>query len=69
MIHAGLIGKNLLRNRRRSVLTALGVAVAIFVYAALLLGERLSPGQVLGGAAVLAGVFLVHRSRQGTQPN
>jgi len=35
VIHLGLIGKNLLRNRRRSILTALGVAVAIFVYAAL----------------------------------
>jgi drug/metabolite transporter (DMT)-like permease len=28
-----------------------------------ILGEALSIGQIIGGAAVLAGVFIVHRSR------
>ena len=47
--------------------TMLAQPVTTAVLAALLLGERLSPGQVLGGAAVLAGVFLVHRGRQGAR--
>ncbi len=35
MIHFALIGKNVLRNKRRSVLVMLGVAVAVFVMASL----------------------------------
>ncbi len=35
MIHGGLIARNLLRNKRRSLLVILGVAVAIFVMASL----------------------------------
>jgi drug/metabolite transporter (DMT)-like permease len=32
--------------------------------AVLLLGETLSLWQIVGGATVLAGVYIVHRSRQ-----
>ena len=34
-----------------------------------LLGERLTIGQIIGGLAVLAGVFIVHRSRQQVDPH
>lgn len=37
-------------------------------FAALLLGERFTAWQILGGIAVLGGVYLVHRSRWDHQP-
>jgi drug/metabolite transporter (DMT)-like permease len=43
--------------------TMLAQPVATAVLAVLLLGERLSLWQVLGGMAVLTGVYIVHRSR------
>ena len=45
--------------------TMLGQPVVTGVLAVLLLGEALSAWHVLGAAAVLAGVYLVHRSRAG----
>jgi drug/metabolite transporter (DMT)-like permease len=45
--------------------TMLGQPLVTALLAGPLLGENLSPWQVLGGAAVLAGVYVVHRSRQG----
>jgi drug/metabolite transporter (DMT)-like permease len=44
--------------------TMLGQPVLTAVLAWLLLGEAFSLWQVLGGAAVLTGVYVVHRSRQ-----
>jgi drug/metabolite transporter (DMT)-like permease len=43
--------------------TMLGQPVVTGLWAVFLLGEALSPGQILGGAAVLMGVYIVHRSR------
>ncbi len=43
--------------------TMLGQPVATAILAGPLLGESLSLGQVLGGVAVLVGVYTVHRSR------
>lgn len=43
--------------------TMLGQPMATALLAGLLLGETFSFWQILGGAAVLAGVYLVHRSR------
>lgn len=45
--------------------TMLGQPVVTALLAGPLLGETLSAGHIGGGAAVLAGVYLVHRSRQG----
>lgn len=44
--------------------TLLGQPVVTAILAGPLLGERLLPLQILGGLAVLAGVYWVHRSRQ-----
>lgn len=44
--------------------TLLGQPVLTAVFAALLLAEPVLPLQVVGGLAVLAGVFLVHRSQR-----
>jgi len=44
--------------------TMLGQPIATAILAGPLLGEALSPWQVLGGLAVLAGVYVVHRSQQ-----
>ena len=44
--------------------TMLGQPVVTAILAGPLLGEALSPWQVLGGLAVLAGVYVVHRSQQ-----
>jgi drug/metabolite transporter (DMT)-like permease len=43
--------------------TLLGQPVVTAILAGPLLGETLSPWQIVGGVAVLAGVFVVHRSR------
>jgi len=43
--------------------TLLGQPVITALLAGLLLGESLSPWQVVGGVAVLVGVYVVHRSR------
>lgn len=43
--------------------TMLSQSVVTAVLAALLLGEELSGWQILAGVAVLAGIYLVHRSR------
>ncbi len=43
--------------------TMLGQPVITVLLAVLLLDERLSPWQVVGGAAVLVGVYIVHRSQ------
>ncbi|MDR5695487.1 MAG: DMT family transporter [Armatimonadota bacterium] len=45
--------------------TMLGQPVITALLAVPLLGEALTPGQILGGLAVLIGVSIVHRSRQG----
>jgi drug/metabolite transporter (DMT)-like permease len=45
--------------------TMLGQPVMTALLAVILLGETLSFGQLLGGFAVLAGVYLAHRSRNG----
>ena len=47
--------------------TMLGQPVMTAILAGPLLGEILSLWQVLGGAAVLTGVYAVHRSRQGNR--
>jgi drug/metabolite transporter (DMT)-like permease len=44
--------------------TLLGQPVMTAILAGLLLGETLSQWQVLGGIAVLAGVYVVHRNRR-----
>jgi len=44
--------------------TLLGQPVVTALLAGLLLGEVLSAWHIAGGVAVLAGVFLVHRSRR-----
>lgn len=43
--------------------TMLAQPVVTALLAVLLLGERLSFWQILGGATVLIGVYIVHRSR------
>ncbi len=43
--------------------TLLSQPVLTALLAALLLGDSFSPWQVVGGAAVLVGVYVVHRSR------
>jgi drug/metabolite transporter (DMT)-like permease len=43
--------------------TLLGQPVVTAILAGLLLGEKLYTWQILGGIIILAGVFLVHRSR------
>ncbi len=45
--------------------TLLGQPVLTALLAALLLGEKLQPAQIVGGAAVLLGVYIVHHSRTG----
>ena len=45
--------------------TMLGQPVVTAILAGLLLGEAFSLWQVLGGITVLAGVYVVHRSRHG----
>ncbi len=45
--------------------TLLGQPVVTALLAAPLLGEELQPAQLVGGAAVLLGVYIVHRSRTG----
>ena len=42
----------------------LGQPVVTALLAIPLLGETLGMGQVIGGAAVLAGIYLVHASRE-----
>jgi len=44
--------------------TMLGQPVVTAILAGPLLGEPLSPWQLLGGVGVIAGVYVVHRSRQ-----
>jgi drug/metabolite transporter (DMT)-like permease len=44
--------------------TMLGQPVVTALLAIFLLGESLEIGQILGGLAVLAGIFLVHTSRE-----
>ena len=34
-----------------------------------ILGETIAPVQMLGGVAVLAGIYIVHRSRQELKPD
>lgn len=46
--------------------TMLGQPVVTAILAIILLGEPLEAGQLLGGAAVLAGIYLVHTSREKT---
>jgi drug/metabolite transporter (DMT)-like permease len=43
--------------------TLLGQPVLTALWAALLLGEKLTFGQILGGVAVLVGIYIVHRDR------
>ena len=45
--------------------TLLGQPVVTALLAGPLLGEKLQPLQIVGGAAVLLGVYIVHRSRAG----
>ena len=45
--------------------TLLGQPVVTALLAGSLLGEKLQPLQIVGGAAVLLGVYIVHRSRAG----
>ncbi len=45
--------------------TLLGQPVVTALLAGLLLGEKLQPAQIVGGAVVLLGVYVVHRSRTG----
>jgi drug/metabolite transporter (DMT)-like permease len=45
--------------------TMIGQPVVTAVLAFLLLGEKLLPAQWAGGTVVLAGIYLVHRSRMG----
>lgn len=45
--------------------TLLGQPVVTALLAAPLLGEKLQPAQIMGGAAVLLGVYIVHHSRTG----
>jgi drug/metabolite transporter (DMT)-like permease len=45
--------------------TLLGQPVVTALLAGPLLGEKLLPVQIVGGAAVLLGVFIAHRSRTG----
>ncbi|MGB2894643.1 MAG: DMT family transporter [Anaerolineales bacterium] len=45
--------------------TLLGQPVVTALLAGPLLGEMLQPEQILGGTAVLLGVYIVHRSRTG----
>ncbi len=47
--------------------TMLGQPVVTALLAIPLLGETLGMGQVIGGAAVLAGIYLVHASRENPQ--
>jgi drug/metabolite transporter (DMT)-like permease len=49
--------------------TMLGQPVMTAILAGPLLGEALSPWQVLGGLAVLAGVYVVHRSQRNESSN
>jgi drug/metabolite transporter (DMT)-like permease len=44
--------------------TMIGQPVVTALLAIPLLGEGLQPAQVIGGAAVLAGIYIVHKSRQ-----
>ena len=48
--------------------TMLGQPVLTALFAIPLLGETLSPWQVVGGIAVLAGVYTVHQSRRQAAP-
>ncbi len=45
--------------------TLLGQPVVTALLAGPLLGEKLQLGQIVGGSAVLMGVYIVHRSRTG----
>lgn len=45
--------------------TLLGQPVVTALLAGPLLSEKLQPAQIVGGAAVLLGVYIVHRSRTG----
>ena len=47
--------------------TLLGQPVVTALLAWPLLGEKLQPQQIVGGAAVLLGVYIVHRSRAGNR--
>jgi drug/metabolite transporter (DMT)-like permease len=47
--------------------TMIGQPLVTTILAIPLLGETLSPAQLLGGASVLLGIYLVHRSRQFNQ--
>ncbi len=47
--------------------TLLGQPVVTALLAGPLLGEKLLPQQIVGGAAVLAGIYIVHRSRAGNR--
>lgn len=48
--------------------TMLGQPVMTAILAGPILGEALTPGQLVGGTAVLAGIFIVHRSWNNQQP-
>lgn len=47
--------------------TLLGQPLVTAMLAGPLLGERLRPQQIVGGVVVLLGVYIVHRSRTGSQ--
>ena len=47
--------------------TLLGQPVVTALLAGPLLGEKLQPAQIVGGAAVLLGVYIVHRGRKGNR--
>ena len=47
--------------------TLLGQPVVTALLAGPLLGEKLQPAQIMGGAAVLLGVYIVHRGRTGNR--
>lgn len=47
--------------------TMLGQPVVTALLAIPLLGETLGKGQIIGGLAVLAGIYLVHASRENHQ--
>jgi len=45
--------------------TLLGQPILVAIFASLLIGETFSAQQIAGGCLVIAGVFIVYRSRSG----